>query len=104
MKRLVHHLPDLAHEQASLIAQLALHSTFEAADIEYFRRMLAKYPAIDFLAALDQAMAELATEGHLPARPSGPDAASYFLLYDGVGRLAELAAAPASISYLPLAA
>jgi hypothetical protein len=93
---------DLAHERASLIAQLALHSAWPADAIEYFRRLLAKHSPTDILAALDWVLAELVAEGHAPAFPADEAADSVLLLDQGLRRLQRLT--PAPTSYPPLLA
>lgn len=82
--------PDLVHERASLIAQLALRSTFAGADIDTIHELLQQYGPARVLAALDRACDELAEEGRFPDFPAGPDADAYFLLYEGLRRLARL--------------
>ena len=93
---------DLAHEQSSFIAQLALQSAWPAEAIEYFRRLLAKHSPTDILAALDWVLAELVAEGHSPAFPADEAADAVLLLDQGLRRLQRLT--PAADSYLPLLA
>ena len=93
---------DLAHEQAALIAQLALQSAWPADAIEYFRRLLAKHSPTDILAALDWVLAELVAEGYAPAFPADEAADAVLLLDRGLRRLQRLT--PAPTSYLPLQA
>lgn len=51
-----------------------MHSTFEAAYIEYFRLILANYSPTEFLAALEWVQAELVAEDYLPPFPAGGNA------------------------------
>lgn len=89
--RLAHPRPvDMAHERASLIAKLALHSTWPAADLHYLREVLPKFPPARILAGLDQALTELAKEGLGPDFPDGQNADSYMMLVEGLRRLDRL--------------
>jgi hypothetical protein len=102
MKRIVHHLPDLAWEQAALITQLTTQSLFAPEDIADLQLLLARHSPARLLEALDQVMDALAAEGRLPTFPFGPEADSYSLLYTGICRLHELAE-PTPATYLAAA-
>lgn len=90
MIRPLHARPELSHDQASLIARLALHSAWPAADLEIIRELLPQFPPARILAALDQALDELAAEGQGPEFPAGRDADAYLMLHDGLRQLARL--------------
>ncbi len=86
--------PALAHEHASLIAQLAMCSTFAAADIETIRELLAQFPAGHVANCLEQACADFVAQGRGPEFPFGNDAHSYMLLLTGLRRLERLSPPP----------
>lgn len=87
---ILHSRPALSHDQASLIARLALHSVWPAADLETIRELLPQFSPGRILAALDQALEELAAEGQGPDFPAGRDADAYLMLHEGLRKLARL--------------
>ena len=96
---------DLAHEHASLIAQLTLQSTWPLEALEFFRDLLTKCSPTRILAALDWVLTELVDEGYSPGFPAGDAAHSLLLLEQGLRRLERLnRSAPAPDAFLPLQA
>lgn len=81
---------DLAHEQASLIAQLALQSTFAAEDVETYRELLTRFSPARILAGLDQAWLALEAEGGPDFPQRAADVDSFCLLRDGLRHLDRL--------------
>jgi len=95
---------DLAHERASLIAQLAVCSTFPAEAIETIRELLGQFPAGHIANGLERACADFVGQGRGPEFPYGDDAHSYTLLLTGLRRLQRLAQPAAPVQYSLLAA
>ena len=76
-------LPELSHEAASLIAQLALTTSMAAEDIEAVRALLHRHQPGRVLAAIEQAAG--------PQLPTDPDERhAYLTLTSGLRGLDEL--------------
>ncbi|MDO7877681.1 hypothetical protein Q5H93_23280 [Hymenobacter sp. ASUV-10] len=98
MKRPFFLRPRLRHDEASLIAQLALTSSIPARQLEELRYLLRRFTPARILAAIHQASADFADAGGPDWPRTRRDEDAYFLLLDGLQSLTRV------YTYLPLAA
>ncbi|MDO7877839.1 hypothetical protein Q5H93_24090 [Hymenobacter sp. ASUV-10] len=98
MKRLFILRPRLSHDEASLIARLALHSTIPARQLEELRYLLRRHSPARVLGALHQASADYAAAGGPDLPRTNADLDSYLGLLNGLQALTR------EYTYLPLAA
>ena len=98
MKRTFCLRPQLSHDEASLIAQLALHSSIPARQLEELRYLLRRHSPARLLGAIRQAAADYSAAGGPDWPRTLADQDSYLSLLSGLQGLAQINSFPAILA------